>query len=247
MSAQQKQTDETARPPGQAEQPRPPGPAEPPRPASRAMVLALAGVAALSGILIVFAFQLTEPTIKAAKARALKKSVFEVIPRSASMATFRLEADGKLALLVGEDDKAVKFYAGYGADGTLRGVAIEAQGQGFQDVIKVLYGYSPESESVVGMRVLESKETPGLGDKIGIDPHFLAIFEDLDVKLAADGTRLLHPIKVARKGTRRQKWQIDSITGATISAKAIGKLMNRSAQVRIPQVMRNLDKLREAP
>ena len=211
------------------------------------MVLSLAGVAALSGILIVLAFQITAPTIKANKARALQRSVYEVIPQSARMVTFRLEGDGSLAPLTEEDEKAVKFYAGYGADDTLRGVAIEAQGQGFQDVIKVLYGYSPERRSVVGMRVLESKETPGLGDKIGTDPRFLAIFEDLDVRLTDEGTRLQHPIEVARKGARRERWQIDSITGATISSKAIGKLMNRSAEVRIPQVMRNLARLEEAP
>ena len=46
---------------------------------------------------------------------------------------------------------------------------------GYQDVIRILlYGYSPEHQAIVGMRVLESRETPGLGDKIEKDPAFLA-------------------------------------------------------------------------
>lgn len=212
-------------------------------PGSFKMILSLIGVASLSGILIVLVYQWTLPTIKANKAIALRNSVFEVLPRTERMVTFRLEPDGSLTPLAGEDEKAVKFYAGYTADNRLSGVAMEARGQGFQDVIKVIYGYSPRDKNVIGMRVLESKETPGLGDKIGFDPLFLANFTDLDVRLDPSGKGLLHPIKVVKKGRRQEKWQIDSITGATISSKAIGKLMNRSAAERIPIVERNLERL----
>ncbi len=219
--------------------------AEPAPPGSREMILSLAGLATLSGILIVVAFQVTLPTIKANKARALRKSVFEVIPEAKEVVTFKLEEGGGMTRLNGEDEKAIKFYAGYTADKRLSGVAIEAQGQGFQDVIKVIYGYSPDKQNVIGMRVLESKETPGLGDKIGFDPHFLSNFDDLDVRLSEDGKRLLRPLEVVKFGARKERWQIDSITGATISSKAIGKLMNRSAQARIPQIVRNLARLKE--
>lgn len=221
--------------------------AQPPPSGSLRMILSLVSLAALSGLLIVSAFQLTLPIIKANKARALRKSVFEVLPGTTRLVTFRLESDGSLAPLRGEDEKAVKFYAGYAADKALTGVAIEASGQGFQDVIKVIYGYSSRRKNVIGMQVLESKETPGLGDKIGIDPHFLSNFSDLDVRLAPDGKRLLHPIQVVKKGARIEKWQIDAITGATISSKAIGKLMNRSAAARIPQVEANLKRLEKMP
>ena len=40
------------------------------------------------------------------------------------------------------------------------------------------------------MQVLESKETPGLGDKILHDRDFLANFESLDVSLKSDGSGL---------------------------------------------------------
>jgi electron transport complex protein RnfG len=112
-------------------------------------------------------------------------------------------------------------------------------------VIKVIYGYAPERESIVGMKVLESKETPGLGDKIMKDPAFLANFEELDVRLTADGSGLAHPIVTVKKGRKVERWEIDGITGATISSKAIGRLLDASAQERVPEVTRNLPRLRK--
>ena len=35
---------------------------------------------------------------------------------------------------------------------------------GYQDVIHVLWGYSITEEAIVGLKVLESRETPGLGE-----------------------------------------------------------------------------------
>ena len=69
---------------------------------------------------------------------------------------------------------------------------------GYQDVIRVLYGYSAEANAVIGLRVLESQETPGLGDKIETDAGFLANFERLDVSLSDDLSRVLHPIEAVK-------------------------------------------------
>ena len=63
--------------------------------------------------------------------------------------------------------------------GALVGFAIPAEGAGFQDTIKLIYGFDAASHRVVGMGVLESRETPGLGDKIAKDADFLASFRDL--------------------------------------------------------------------
>ena len=220
-------------------------PEQPAPPRSRDLILALSGLAALSGVLIVLVYQWTLPVIKAAKAEALKKSVFEVIPEARQVKTFRLEKDGSLALLTGEDEKAVKFYAGYDPSGGLKGIAIEARGQGFQDVIQVIYGYDPGRQVLTGMRVLESKETPGLGDKIGNDPAFLENFTALEVQLNNEGRALKNPIVVVKKGQKQKAWEMDSITGATISSKAIGKMLNQSAGEQLPRIRRNLKRLEE--
>ena len=111
---------------------------------------------------------------------------------------------------------------------------------GYQDTIGLLYGYSPEQNAIIGMRVLESRETPGLGDKIETDEEFLANFERLDVSLTPDGARVAHPIEVVKRGALEQPWQIDGITGATISSAAIADILGASTASWIPQIRGNL-------
>jgi electron transport complex protein RnfG len=131
-------------------------------------------------------------------------------------------------------------YAGYDEQQRLVGLAVEAHGMGYQDVIRVLYGYSFAQEAIIGIRVLESKETPGLGDKIETDADFLENFKRLDVSLSADRSALLHPIEPVKHGRKEHPWQVDGITGATISSVAIAEILSRSTTYWIPRIRRNL-------
>ena len=128
------------------------------------LTLALAGL--FSGLAIVGAYRLTLPTIQANQAAALRRAVFEVLPGaercSGSSGTGRQLAPAEAT--AADPDPAV--YAGYGADGTLVGYAIPAVGAGYQDTISLIYGFDPAKRRIVGMQVLESRETPGLGDRI---------------------------------------------------------------------------------
>ena len=214
-----------------------------PRTETWAMFRTLVSVSALSGVLIVLVFQWTLPAIKANHAAALQAAVFHVLPGVTRVVPFRLQNDGTLERLTGEDERSPKVYAGYTEGGRLAGVAIPARGQGYQDVIKVIYGYDLERQTIVGMKVLESKETPGLGDKIGNDREFLANFQALDVTLADDGGELSHAIQVVKRGAKQQAWQIDAITGATISSKAIGRMLNESARAWLAIVRKNRPRL----
>ncbi|MEZ4984398.1 MAG: FMN-binding protein [Saprospiraceae bacterium] len=119
-------------------------------------------------------------------------------------------------------------YAGYGEEGTLQGIAIPASGQGYADVIRVLYGYDMSQQAVVGMYVLESKETPGLGDKVEKDDAYKANFKALDVSLDEGGNRLKNIVEPVKNGTKTSLWQVDCITGATISSRAIGNMISQS-------------------
>jgi electron transport complex protein RnfG len=134
-------------------------------------------------------------------------------------------------------------YAGYDESGKLVGLALEAAAQGYQDVVRTLYGYSPECECIIGMTVLESKETPGLGDKVekDRDPAFTANFKALDTKLNAEKTALANPIETVKHGTKRHPWQIDAISGSTVTSNAIGKGLNKSAQRLLPVLQYHLD------
>ena len=208
---------------------------------ARRMYQAMVGVGLVCGLLIVSAYQGTKPIIERNKAAALERAIFRVLPDARSRRTFTVQADGSFVPLPeGTAAAGPEVHAGYDADGKLVGFALEAQGMGYQDVVSVLYGYAPESSAIVGLQVLESRETPGLGDKINSDPGFLANFVALDVSLAADGKGLAHPVVAVKHGEKKDPWQVDGITGATISSKAIAAILNGSASTWGPRIRDHL-------
>jgi len=107
-------------------------------------------------------------------------------------------------------------------------------------VIGLIYGYSFAEDAIIGIQVLESKETPGLGDKIEVDPEFLANFERLDVSLRDDNSELANPIVPVKHGEKSSPWEVDGITGATISSVAIARILNESAQYWVPRIRSHL-------
>jgi len=211
------------------------------------MYRSMVGIGLLCGFLIVVVFDLTKPVIERKKAEALQAAIFEVLPEAGSATTYLLEDDGTFEPLTEGADAAPgrAVHAGYAEDGRLVGLAIEAEGMGYQDVIRVLYGYSFDLDAVVGVRVLESRETPGLGTRIETDPSFLENFERLDVRLDAAGESLANPISAVKHGTKEHPWQIDAITGATISSNAMATILDRSASFWVPRIRRRLDDFRE--
>jgi electron transport complex protein RnfG len=208
------------------------------------MYRAMVGVGVFCGLLIVSVFQVTRPIIEHNKAEALKKAIFHVLPDASTSTTYRLDDAGGFQVLEGEGIGEQLVYAGYDDQQELVGLAVQAQGMGYQDVIGLIYGYSFAEDAIVGIRVLESKETPGLGDKIETDPAFLQNFERLDVSLADDLSKLANPIVPVKHGEKTHPWEVDGITGATISSVAIADILNRSAQYWTPRIRNNLGAFR---
>ena len=217
-----------------------------PQTPSFAMLRTLGGIAMLSGLLVVLVFQFTKPIIEENKRIAIEKAVSHVIPGAVSKKDFILSADGLFPVGDNSTPTGEKVYAGYGANGELKGVALEAAATGYQDVIRILYGYNQDCQCVTGIKVLKMAETPGLGDKIAFDPDFLKNFEALDARLNSQKSGLENAIVTVKSGTKREQWQIDSISGATISSKAIGRMINESGQRMFPLIIKHLDSLRIA-
>jgi electron transport complex protein RnfG len=212
----------------------------PPPPSTWHMYRAMVGVGVFCGLLIVTAFQVTRPIIERNKAEALQEAIFHVLPNASTSATYRLEKSGGFKVLEGKAHGEQLVYAGYDDREELVGLAVEAQGMGYQDVIGLIYGYSFTEEAIIGIQVLESKETPGLGDKIETDPAFLENFERLDVSLRDDLSEMANPIVPVKHGEKTNPWEVDGITGATISSVAIADILNQSAQYWVPRIRNNL-------
>ena len=207
------------------------------------MIRTLMGIAMLSGFLVVLAYQVTKPIIAENQRRAIEAAVFKVIPDAVTRRDFVLNDQGLVAVDAAHPAEGIPIYAGYDAEGHLKGIAAPAAAQGYADMIHLLYGYDPACQCIRGLKVLKLAETPGLGDKILSDPGFIANFERLDARLSADGRTLANDIVTVKHGTKQNPWQIDAISGATISSKAVGKALNQSAQQLLPQLVPQLNRL----
>ncbi|MCA8975954.1 MAG: FMN-binding protein [Planctomycetes bacterium] len=199
---------------------------------------ALVGIGLLCGLLIVSVYVLTRPIIQANRIAARQAAVLEVLPAATRSRTFRLADDETFAPVAVDSLGEGLVFAGFDADGRLVGVALEAAGQGYADVVRVLYGYSFDQQAVIGIKLLESRETPGLGDRVESDTGYQANFERLDVALTADGSALQHPIEFTKNGGKQHPWQIDGITGATITSRAIADMLAASTAHWIARVVR---------
>ncbi len=185
--------------------------------------LGLAGL--LSGLILVAVYELTLPIIDANDARALREAVFQVLPGTVEIQ--KLTVQGAALAQAAEDAEGPAIYRGLDDQGASVGYAIPAAGNGFQDTIRVIYGYDPVQRQVVGFQVLDSLETPGLGDKIAKDQDFLDNFK----ALAVDPQIVAVP-----EGAKRAANEVDSITGATISSKAVVKILNAGNAQWLPRL-----------
>ncbi len=195
-------------------------------PTSARLIITLAFAGLLSGLIIVSVFEATLPTITAYKAKVLREAVFKVLPGTVSLKPIAYRG-GKLEMVekVGKDEESI--FGGYAADGKLVGYAIPSAGPGFQDTISLLYGFLPDQRKVVGMEILASRETPGLGDKIYKDLEFVGNFADLPID---------PEIVTVKKGKKTKPNEVDAITGATISSKAVVRIINEGNMRWLPRL-----------
>jgi electron transport complex protein RnfG len=182
------------------------------------LLFTLGTAGALAGLLIVIVYQVTQPPIQAYKAMKLREAVSEVLGEPARWDTLYV-IDGALTSTppAGVDQASLDtIFLGYREDGTPVGYAISGAEPGFQDIIELIFGYDPRTRKVLGMKVLASKETPGLGDKIEKDSTFLAQFDGPEAPLQG--------VKAARATGAPN--EIDVITGATISSRTVIGIIN---------------------
>lgn len=180
------------------------------------MTLALAG--GLAGLLIVTVFQWAQPRIQAHQAEVLRGAVAEVLGGPERTERYFVH-EGVLtadAPAVADTLQVERVFLGYDAAGAPIGFAVTGAEPGFQDLVHVIFGYDPRTERVLGMKVLDNKETPGLGDAIQKDARFVGGFVG---KLA--------PLLGVKPGAGRGgESEVDMITGATISSRTVISVIN---------------------
>ncbi|HEU4994936.1 MAG TPA: FMN-binding protein [Gemmatimonadaceae bacterium] len=182
------------------------------------LLLTLGGAGAIVGLCIVLIYRWTLPTIEAYKAGELRTAIAEVLHSPERCDTLWL-VNGALtaARPPGEGTmRPPRVFLGYDRAGRPLGFAITASQTGFAEPIELIFGYDAASHRLLGMKILVSKETPGIADKIE-KPVFTAQFEKAEA-----------PLQGVKGGGERgtDLHNIAMITGATVSSRAVIKGIN---------------------
>jgi electron transport complex protein RnfG len=188
------------------------------------LLLALGGGGALAGLVIVLFYAWTLPRIEAYKATVLRGALVEVLHDPARCDTLWL-IGGTLSERrpPGDSAKGVEHvFLGYDAAGKPVGFAITVAEAGFADLIEMIVGYDQSTHTVLGLKILANKETPGIADKV-FKPPFAAQFAGraapvTGVKASGGGGR----------GAPSDKSAVVMITGATISSRAVIRGINKA-------------------
>ena len=181
---------------------------------------------ALAGSLIAYVYQATLPAIQRYAGLKIEGAVREVLGAPTRMDTLFLVGD-KLSRTppAGADIRALtKAFVGFNASGARIGVAVEAGEPGFADEVRLMVGFDPATSALTGYAMLGQKETPGLGDKIEKDTVFVARFRG---KVA--------PIKGTKNSTTDAS-TVQTITGATISSRAVIQIINHAVALWQPRL-----------
>jgi len=202
-----------------------------------AMIRVLGAVSLVCGLAIVTTQMTTHARIQHNLETLLRSSVERLLPGVQKQVTYGIGANGDIAILPGLEGEGHRFFAGYDASGNLLGIVVEASDRGYADLISCMYRYDPESKTISGFQVIDMRETPGLGDRTRSDPDFLANFKKLDASET-------HPIVTVKHGTKRNPWEIDAISGATVSSRAVGRALDKSVAAVGPIIARNLDRIK---
>ena len=112
-----------------------------------------------------------------------------------------------------------QVFAAVSENGQKTGWVVSGRDTGFAGTIDLLIGLDAKAENILSIRVVDQKETPGLGDFI-TKPDFQKRFE---------GKSTLKPLRVV-KTKPGDPQEVEAITGATISSKAVVKIVNATVE-----------------
>jgi H+/Na+-translocating ferredoxin:NAD+ oxidoreductase subunit G len=179
----------------------------------------MTGAGAIAGALIVTAYQATLPKIEQHQGEVMQAAISEVLKAPRSLDTLYVVGGALVKRLpAGTATKGLeRIYLGRDAAGKRIGFAVSASENGFQDLVTLMFGYDASAHTLIAMKVIGNKETPGLGNKIETDSAFVNGF-----------VHAMAPLAGVKQGGKRSQNDVVMITGATISSRAVIRIINNA-------------------
>ncbi len=170
------------------------------------MISALVAVGVLSGAVLAMVYTLTIQRIKDNRNKESEQAVLNLFPDAdiAGLMKGSEKGDRGVVEVVDKNKK-------------LLGYAFKAEGNGYQGTIEIIGGLNADLTRMRGIEIVESQETPGLGAEIAGN-NFRKQFVGLSVA---------RPIEYVKNQKPQEPCQIEAITGATISSRAVVNILNK--------------------
>lgn len=171
------------------------------------MIYVLTFVGLVSGATLAVVYQYADPLIAENQANETKKAIYKIFPAAKDYEEETIAGEAVFRV----NDK----------EGNLLGYAFVAAGNGYQGTIKLMAGIKKDLETLVGIEVLESQETPGLGQEI-TQAKFRVQFR---------GLKASPEILYVKNQKPTKPNEIEAITGATVSSNAVVAILNEKIKV----------------
>ncbi len=170
------------------------------------MIAVLTFFAVLSGGILGWFNTFTQKKVEENKLRELLRSLQAVTGMNPDTDTYELVKKDK-------DFELYKILSG----GQVKAYAIVGEGNGYQDKIRLIFGVEPDFSRIIALKILEEKETPGLGARIEEEDYL----NQWKGKVASGELRLV-------KTPTESPDEVQAISGATISSTAVLDIVNKS-------------------
>lgn len=190
------------------------------------MVVVLVGLSALSAIMLAFIDHISSDMIESNRERGVKLAVLSVLSVPLEGREGEEVFDESIEKI---DTDAGRLYLVRSEDGKYDSAAFRVVGTGFWGPIHIIMAVNIKDLAIRGIEVLDQDETPGLGARI----------EEAGFRERFRGKLLSLPIVVRGKGEKIETNDVAAITGATISSKAVERIVNEASRSYI-DAMRSL-------
>lgn len=165
------------------------------------MIIVLTGISVICGFVLSLTFDLAGPLIADNENKYIERAISAIAPECGRV---KEKTYGKKTV-----------YELFNREDGLLGYAYLTEGQGYQGKIKIIFAMDSDLSRILGMEVVDSVETPGLGARIR-EPFFKGQFKNLPA---------VSPIECV-KSAKPEDNQVQAITSATVSSKAVVNIIN---------------------